>query len=461
MPPAIPGPAAPDPSPSPALDAGTPPVTTEPPPPGDGRVELEQDWPPGTRSLEVRAVAHVIGEPSDEARYIGKITRGTRVAWRRVVAPDDPPAGSRKKRKRCPAWVEIEPEGYLCKSFLRPSTEAPHGARQPVVPNGRLIPNAYFKVTADDTKVYESTAHIEAELAEKTLSTKIMLVGSGMIDVGGVQYRKTDHGLVDAAALRRLWPSPFEGQSLGSDDSPSLPFAWVYYESWTPRPWIRERPDPKSPGVRRAGRREIVPVLEQRDGYAKVGPSEWIDRKHLRVAARTTPPPAHGGSAQWIDVDLDEQVIVAYDGLEPVFATLVSSGRAKNRTPVATYRVRAKAATTPMAGDPSTPNRYEVSAVPWAIRFADGLYIHAAYWHDGFGGTRSHGCVNVSPKDAHFLFDWIAPHVPAGWSEVEVPGGRGVLVRIRDRDHPTPTTHDYTAEEPWNAPDAVREATNN
>ena len=129
-----------------------------------------------------------------------------------------------------------------------------------------------------------------------------------------------------------------------------------------------------------------------------------------------------------------------------MFATLVSTGGKKNPTPPATYRVRAKAATTTMAGDPTVPNRYEVSAVPWAVRFADGFFVHGVYWHDGFGGPRSHGCVNVSPKDAAYIYDWIRPVVPLGWSEVEVPSGEGPIVRVRDREHPDPPPFDYSKE---------------
>jgi hypothetical protein len=100
-----------------------------------------------------------------------------------------------------------------------------------------------------------------------------------------------------------------------------------------------------------------------------------------------------------------------------------------------------------MDGDPKIPNRYEVSAVPWAVRFADGFFVHGVYWHDGFGGARSHGCVNVSPKDAAFLFDWIGPRVPDGWSEVEVPDGEGAVVRLRDRKNEDPPPFDYSHED--------------
>jgi hypothetical protein len=44
--------------------------------------------------------------------------------------------------------------------------------------------------------------------------------------------------------------------------------------------------------------------------------------------------------------------------------------------------------------------------------------LHGAYWHDRFGMTKSHGCVNLAPKDAHYLFDWLEPNLPAGWTAI-------------------------------------------
>jgi hypothetical protein len=46
--------------------------------------------------------------------------------------------------------------------------------------------------------------------------------------------------------------------------------------------------------------------------------------------------------------------------------------------------------------------------------FYRGYGLHGAYWHDGFGSGRSHGCVNLSPRDARWLFDWASPSLPEG-----------------------------------------------
>ncbi|HEX4341132.1 MAG TPA: L,D-transpeptidase [Polyangiaceae bacterium] len=412
---------------------------------------VPDDFPPDTRSLRVNETAHVLVAPLDRALYLGKVLGGTRVAWRRVVAPDpeDPEVVKKRHRRRgepCLAWVEIEPRGFLCKTMLTPSRDEPYGVRQPVVQSGHLTPDDYFKVMADETKVYKTADDVRAEVVDKLVSTKVMLVGESVLHIDETPYLKTDHGFIDASALAKFWPSDFAGVKVTGDKT--LPFAWVFFERGARRPHVYPTPDLEAKPVRDAARREIVPLLEETNGFVRIGDAQWIERKHLRVAAVTAPPAGVGANEQWIDVDLDEQVLVAYEGTTPVFATMVSTGGKKNPTPPATYRVRAKAATTTMAGDVKVPNRYEVSAVPWAVRFADGFFIHGVYWHDGFGGARSHGCVNVSPKDAAYIFEWITPAVPDGWTEVEVLDGQGPIVRLRDRKNPDPKPFDYTHEDP-------------
>jgi hypothetical protein len=44
--------------------------------------------------------------------------------------------------------------------------------------------------------------------------------------------------------------------------------------------------------------------------------------------------------------------------------------------------------------------------------------LHGAYWHDQFGRTKSHGCVNLAPSDARYLFEWLEPKLPAGWTAI-------------------------------------------
>jgi lipoprotein-anchoring transpeptidase ErfK/SrfK len=73
---------------------------------------------------------------------------------------------------------------------------------------------------------------------------------------------------------------------------------------------------------------------------------------------------------------------------------------------------------------------FELSDVPYVQYFDQGGYaLHGAYWHDGFGQPRSHGCINLSPGDARRVFDWTEPRVPEQWHGSLLPL-RGTVVFI-------------------------------
>jgi hypothetical protein len=77
---------------------------------------------------------------------------------------------------------------------------------------------------------------------------------------------------------------------------------------------------------------------------------------------------------------------------------------------------------------------FELRDVPWIQYFAAGYALHGAYWHDVFGIPRSHGCVNLAPIDARYVFNWTAPEVPEEWHGINAGEdfGEGTVVRIRE-----------------------------
>ena len=133
----------------------------------------------------------------------------------------------------------------------------------------------------------------------------------------------------------------------------------------------------------------------------------------MQLLARPATVPAD--IERWIDVDLGEQVLVLYEKDKPVFATLVSSGRAIP-TPMGTYPVWGKVAAITMKNQPYEDKGYFVNKVPWSTFFQWHNAIHGAYWHDKFGVVKSHGCVNTAPLDARRVFEWVSPALPPGWT---------------------------------------------
>ncbi|HTJ85037.1 MAG TPA: L,D-transpeptidase, partial [Polyangiaceae bacterium] len=77
---------------------------------------------------------------------------------------------------------------------------------------------------------------------------------------------------------------------------------------------------------------------------------------------------------------------------------------------------------------------YQLRDVPYIQYFASGFALHAAYWHDVFGKKKSHGCVNLSPIDAHRVFMWTEPAVPEGWHGINTGEelGEGTTVIVHD-----------------------------
>ena len=134
---------------------------------------------------------------------------------------------------------------------------------------------------------------------------------------------------------------------------------------------------------------------------------------------------AKNAQQTWLEVSVLEGWLLAFKGTRPVYATLVSPGRGgipqegKNTleiaaTPLGTFPISGKLATVTM----QAPGEYVHSDVPWTQNFQKPYAIHTAYWHDNWGNLQSGGCLNVSPIDGKWLFDFTEPRLPAGWHAV-------------------------------------------
>jgi hypothetical protein len=126
-----------------------------------------------------------------------------------------------------------------------------------------------------------------------------------------------------------------------------------------------------------------------------------------------------------IEIALAEQLLVAYEGGQAVFTTHISGGTGGNRaTPRGEHRIIFKSPSRHMVGD-----GYDLPGVSFDSYFWGGVAIHGAYWHNDFGRPRSHGCVNVSPAAAKWVFRWTVPIFPYKEDGIRVrEGGTPVIV---------------------------------
>ena len=111
--------------------------------------------------------------------------------------------------------------------------------------------------------------------------------------------------------------------------------------------------------------------------------------------------PAAIQETRWIDVDLSEQRLTAYENGEPVKSYLVSTGLARTPTPVGQFRIWIKLRTDDMSGP-----GYDIKDVPWVMYFYRGYGLHGVTWHANFGHPMSHGCVNQPNEMAEWLFNF-------------------------------------------------------
>lgn len=134
------------------------------------------------------------------------------------------------------------------------------------------------------------------------------------------------------------------------------------------------------------------------------------------------------GSEKWIEVSLDEQKLRAWEGNKLVMDFPISSGK-WGPTPKGTFNIWYKTRSQSMAGgSKALGTYYNLPNVPNNMFFYQGYAIHGAYWHNNFGHTMSHGCVNAPLANAAQIFEWAGPVVPAGATSVkataENPGTR-------------------------------------
>ncbi|MEA3326572.1 MAG: L,D-transpeptidase family protein [Chloroflexota bacterium] len=120
-----------------------------------------------------------------------------------------------------------------------------------------------------------------------------------------------------------------------------------------------------------------------------------------------SPPDDIDDDDRWIDIDLSDQRLYAYEGQTNVRSFVVSTGTWDHPTPVGSYNVWIKLRYAAMSG----PGYYWPD-VPYTMYFYSGYGIHGAYWHNNFGTPMSYGCVNMITEEAGWLYDWSYVGIP-------------------------------------------------
>jgi hypothetical protein len=383
--------------------------------PGAGGTAQRPRW----RSVEVQgAGVNVRAAPSARAPRRGTVQEGTRLPLLGRVAGPGCPDGR---------WVQIGPDAFVCDLYLRPRPSPPEGDRLPRLAPGALTPRTHAFIHTDGTWAYAHPSDYFVDDWVESLGRGFGVAVVERAELGGVEFARTLGGLwVRVADLRFARPSGFHGWTPEEGDAFET-VAWV----------VRgDAPIRRAPGGRvvgRATRLQRVRVEEQARGFVRTADG-WLAAAHLRRPTLASRPSEVGPEERWLDVDPASQTLLAMVGDRPVFATLVSTGRAATPTPRGVHRVWVKLAEDDMDDleREDVVENYAIQAVPWVQYFEGSNGLHAAFWHDRFGHPRSHGCVNLAPRDAAWLFAFTQPGLPAGWDAIlPVPSAPGTVIRVR------------------------------
>lgn len=403
--------------------------------------------------LSLYHMVSVYEAPRRNARALGYLRRGARFRAGEPLEGDGCPGG----------WFEILGAGYVCRGDgvtidSRPQA-TPDGPTQPTLADP--LPYRYLKTTTTDVPQFMRVPTPEEELAIKAAFQSVPISDAGVGPLPAPMaalvrarmqpgfYVSADREVIDASTRRRFLRTVRggliraeqlidaklpDGMGVALGGRLQLPIAFVYRSG---APALRL--DPIAGELVKAGVDLALHTAHALTGEAivRAGRRYFVTREGLlvrdtavRVIAQVPRPKHTGRQERWIRVDLDRQTLTAYEGDRPMFATLISSGLPEHATPTGVYRLHAKHVATTMADSVSADGPYSIEDVPWTMYFFGSYALHAAFWHDRFGQPRSHGCVNLAPRDARWLFFWTAPDVPSGWHGAFAAVGKGTVVTL-------------------------------
>ncbi|MEM9696522.1 MAG: L,D-transpeptidase [Myxococcota bacterium] len=339
-------------------------------------------------------------------------------------------------------WLHVGAQAWVCGTEVMLSGSKPVASGRPRL--GRGLPFQYFFAGRGGALGYERPEEVDVGAPAMTFEPGFAVAVVEQRRYGRVLVGRTNRGLwIPLRDFGPARPLSFEGSVVSSrNEDGAIPFAWVYVDS-APVYGRRGRVM-MATGARKEKFTRVAWRGVTRSGplsYVDIGGGAFVRERDVRHPT-VAPPPADEPSlarARWLDVELASQTLVAYEGSRPVFATLVSTGKGKRKghpfeTPKGVHRIWVKLLSTTMDNlENDRASRYwRIEDVPYVQFFHKGVGLHGAFWHRSFGRVRSHGCVNLAPRDAERLYWFTGPKLPAGWTAV-LPSDydRGTVVRVR------------------------------
>ena len=271
------------------------------------------------------------------------------------------------------------------------------------------LPYQYFHINENGTPFYAS---LDAAIADQPSGPH--MYPSKHLYVSYQEEVKNDQGTfyqlssnwwirAEGSGPVARYDPPFQGLLFSS--TPRNAFGWILGEIQShTTPGVNS---PKS-GITHY-RFEVIQVYATQSAdnltWDLIAPGEWVDSRQIARVDPVVAPPKGVAGGRWIQVNLSEQTVTVYDNNRLIFATMGSTGIDRFWTRPGLFQIHKKLETETMSN--SVPDDfYYLEGVPWTMYFDEERALHGAYWHNWFGYPQSHGCVNLSIGDAHWLYNW-------------------------------------------------------
>ncbi|GER79026.1 MAG: hypothetical protein PGMFKBFP_01997 [Anaerolineales bacterium] len=282
---------------------------------------------------------------------------------------------------------------------------------------GRVISNALWAYNAPSPKSQPVKFYWRDLLVD---------IDSAAIDDDASAYNRVWYKLADGSYLYSGWVQPVRTLL---NEAVAIPKAGALGEISVPYTDAYKSPDPSSKFAYRLYYESTHWVLESvagSDGSAwyrllddKFDDFYFIPARHARILPRAELEPISPDLSprqKRIEVRLGAQLVLAYEAERVVFATRAATGAILRAgtytTPIGRFSTYHKRPSRHMAAGDLAASGFDLPGVPWVLYIKDnGVSLHGTYWHNDFGRPRSHGCVNLSPSAARWIYRWSLPSV--------------------------------------------------
>lgn len=287
------------------------------------------------------------------------------------------------------------------------------------------VPYQYLRVLNVKVPLYWT---VDDAVADRN-SPRRLLPGFDFVSVysqvkaSGGWYYLTSANLWMPGKEAEYWNSISSFQGLEFTRTPDTGLGWVLSE-------VESQRDPGTEEPVKTGkvypRYQPIAVYREVDRagteWLQIGPREWIPAQNAAWVQPDTTQPRGVEGGRWIKINLEQQLLTVYENGQLVYATLVATGVEGFWTRPGSFQIKSKLEVETMRGSfaADRSDYYYLEDVPWTMYFDQSRALHGAYWHDLYGTPQSKGCVNLSPGDAHFLFQWAEE---GDWVHVWDPSG--------------------------------------